>query len=372
MPDESPTSQSIKKDVTCPSCGGNLIFNPQTKALRCEHCSTDVTIEQGNLTVDELNFEEHLKLISQNAEQQTVTTTRCEGCGAKVTLEDNIVSDRCPFCSSILVIKNQETHKQIKPGAILPFGLSHTQATEQFRDWIKKLHFAPNKLKKELIHNEKLNGIYIPYWTYDADTFTDYIGRRGDKFIENHTYTTIVNGKPVSKTATKTQIRWTDVSGFVEHKFDDVLVIASESLPRKYAVELEPWDLTHLVPFDALYLSGYKTETYQIDLKQGYSHAKDIMSNIIDDEIKKDIGGDLQVITVKKTQDSNITFKHILLPIYISSFTYRKKIYRFLVNARTGEVQGERPYSVWKITFTLLVIIAIVVALMYLGTIVKN
>lgn len=366
MYEEPVVSKSNQAEVTCPSCGGNLLYNPGTTTLKCEHCGTDIEIEESDLAIEELDFEEHAATLSEDVEQQTITTTRCESCGAHVTFDPNIVSDRCPFCSSILVVQNQETLTLIKPGSVLPFEIDINKAHEQFRTWIKKLWFAPNKLKKQVTHSEALKGIYVPFWTYDAETFTKYRGMRGDDYTTTETYTTTENGKPVTKTRTVVKTRWSFASGSVDHFFDDVLVLASKSLPKKYADRLEPWDLENLAPFDERFLSGYRTETYQVDLNEGYEEAKSVMSQVIDTLIKEDIGGDHQRITSKSTDYSDVKFKHILLPIYISVYKFKKKVYRFLVNARTGEVQGERPYSVWKIIFTVILCIGAAVGLYYL------
>jgi len=76
--------------------------------------------------------------------------------------------------------------------------------------------------------------------------------------------------------------------------------------------------------------------------------------------VRRDIGGDEQRIMSMRTQWEDLKFKYILLPVWVASFRYRDKVYRFLVNARTGEVQGERPYSAWKITFLVLAILAVI------------
>jgi hypothetical protein len=180
------------------------------------------------------------------------------------------------------------------------------------------------------------------------------------------TYTTTENGRSVTKTRQVRKIRWTFVSGSVSHWFDDVLVPASNTLPKKYVVRLEPWDTQNLVPFDEKFLSGYKAESYQVDLKQGFEEAKGIMDVTIRQLIRNHIGGDEQRIHTVDTKYSRITFKHALFPLYISAYQFRNKIYRFLVNARTGEVQGERPYSFWKIFFFVLAIIAVIAGIVWL------
>lgn len=140
-----------------------------------------------------------------------------------------------------------------------------------------------------------------------------------------------------------------------------MLVPASNSLPRNYINMLEPWDLQNLSAFDERFLSGFQTEAYQVGLKDGFELAQDRMASHIRLLIKRDIGGDHQRIRRMKTDYSDITFKHILLPLWISAYHYKDKIYRFLINARTGEVRGERPYSTIKIAFAVILGIIIIV-----------
>ena len=124
--------------------------------------------------------------------------------------------------------------------------------------------------------------------------------------------------------------------------------------------------MENLVPFEKSYLSGFVTEKYQIDLESGFDVAKNIMDPKIRTLIRRDIGGDVQRIISTKTRYDDITFKHLLLPVYVSAYRYKNKLYQFLVNGRTGEVQGQRPYSWIKITLVILVVIAIIATIVFL------
>ena len=123
------------------------------------------------------------------------------------------------------------------------------------------------------------------------------------------------------------------------------------------ARELAPWDLWKLTPYQDEFLSGFQSEVYKIDLDQGFEVAKDRMHPTISQDIRMDIGGDHQRINSTDTEYSEITFKHILLPFWVAGFRFRNKTYQFLVNGRTGEVQGDRPYSWIKIGFAVLVLL---------------
>jgi LSD1 subclass zinc finger protein len=357
MQTEPTPSQTIQADVTCPSCGAHLKYKPGSDSLKCEYCEANVPIEKSEEIIQEIDFDKFLSSSEGIKAQQELLTVRCEGCGAHVTLAPNIVSDRCPFCSSILVIKNASSETQIAPGSVLPFGIDSQQAFSEFKSWIKKLWFAPNKLKRFAIQPETLKGVYVPFWTYDSKTYNIFSGQRGDNYYVNENYTTTENGRTVTKTRTVTKIRWSSVSGEFNRNFDDVLVLASKSLPQKYADELEPWDLDKLAPFNEKFLSGFRTETYQVELKDGFAIAQQTMDEKLRSETCQRIGGDHQRIHNLRSTYNNVTFKHILLPIWISAFRYKNKVYRFLINGRTGEVQGERPYSTWKIIGLILLIL---------------
>jgi len=168
----------------------------------------------------------------------------------------------------------------------------------------------------------------------------------------------------VTRTRQVRHTRWTPVSGTVRNSFDDILVLASKSLPRRYVDSLDPWDLDSLVPYADEYLSGFRAESYQVSLAEGFEDAKGVMAAAIRESIRGDIGGDEQRIKSADTRYGKITFKHILLPVWMSAYRFRDRVFRILINARTGEVQGERPYSPWKIAGAVLLgllIIAVIV-----------
>jgi len=364
---EEPILQETnQKEVTCSNCSAKLTYLPGTVSLKCEYCGTENEIPIEETIVEEIDFDKFISEQFNNIQKEEVSTVRCNSCGAITTFDPNIVSDFCPFCSSVLTLKNPETISVLRPALLLPFKFDHKKAFDNFQNWIKKLWWAPNDLKKYAVKKEKLKGIYIPYWTYDSQTETKYTGMRGDNYYVQESYTTTENGKTVTKTRTVTKIRWTPASGHVSHFFDDMLVVASNSLPVKYVERLEPWDLTELLNYKETFLSGFKTESYQIDMKDGFVTAKDKMTKIIRTLVNKDIGGDHQRIHTMNTKYDKVTFKHILLPIWVSAYRYKNKVYRFLINGQTGKVQGERPWSWIKITLAIIASLAFIAGLVYL------
>ncbi len=362
------TTASNQNEIVCTNCGGKLNFAPGEESLVCPYCNTkneieidEEALEKAHTEIDYLNFIN--KQGVDTAPKVEVLTIKCDGCGAETTFDENVVSGNCDFCGSPLTSHDGHKANLIEPGGLLPFKIESKEGLKLYKEWLSGLWFAPGKLKSRARQAEKIAGIYIPYWTFDAQTSTDYRGRRGDDYEETETY---YDDEDQEQTRTVTQTSWTSVSGNVSRFFDDILVAASNSLPKKYIQALEPWDLENLVPYDTKYLSGFRSESYQDSLEAGFEIAKQIMEDAIEDDIRSDIGGDHQEIDSANTAYDDITFKHILLPIWISAYKYNDKVYRFMVNGRTGEVQGERPISWLKVIFTILMFIAAGVGIYYL------
>ena len=332
--------------------------------MECPYCGATVDCPAPTGQVSEHDFESQLSSLESGAATTTVTEVNCEACAAINQLEANATSGECAFCGTPFVQQPQSANV-IQPQAVLPFSSTREEGINLFRQWIGRLWFAPNKLKQFARDIEKLKGLYLPHWTYDSDTTTDYMGERGEHYYETEHYT---DSEGNSRTRQVQRTRWYHASGRVWLKFDDILVPASDTLPRKYVDELEPWDLQALTPYSDSYLSGFQSESYTTDLRGGFNIAKDKMAPDIDQKIRWDIGGDEQRIYSKNTYYSDITFKYILLPVWISAYRFKETTYRFLINARTGEVQGERPYSWVKITLLVLFILAVIGTIVYFAS----
>ena len=363
-----PTQQApntTAKHFPCGSCGGKLEFAPGAASLKCPYCGHQNQIPQSADDIKELDFYEYFARASEQGESQEVQSVKCQSCGATSTLQPNISMSHCPFCGSQLQA-HAKASRLIRPGAILPFKVPKNKALQLFREWLGSLWFAPGGIKEQAAKDGGIKGMYIPYWTFDAKSTTWYDGERGEDYHETQYYEDEdSNGNTVTRSRTVTHTRWYNVNGTVWQNFDDVLVQAGRSLPPEIVDELEPWGLKELVPYQDAYMSGFQSEVYQVDLGDGFERAKSEMDDSIREMIKRDIGGDHQRVNTVRTQFDGITFKHILLPVWISAYKYGDKSYRFLINGETGEVQGERPWSVAKIALTIVgaIIVMILIAL---------
>ncbi|MCS7032728.1 MAG: hypothetical protein NZ561_01895 [Phycisphaerae bacterium] len=334
-----------------------LQFDPGSTALKCVYCGwLNEIAPNAAASIQELDLVEHLHKLRQNASVIEALVVRCDGCGAEQTFQPGITAAECAFCGKSIVA-HAVSRRLIKPQSLLPFRITRQQASDLFVRWIHSLWFAPNALKRRA-RQQRIFGSYVPAWTFDSRTSTPYRGKRGEIYYETERYTVFINGRPETRTRQVQKIRWYPASGTIHHFFNDVLVLATTSLPPGYGEELEPWDLPQLVPFDERYLSGFVAEAYNVDLPVGWGKATQLMDSQIRRMILADIGGDRQQIDWYQTHHSDMTFKHILLPVWISAYTFHERVYQFLVNGQSGEVQGERPYSAVKIGLLVLTILA--------------
>ena len=312
-------------------------------------------------TIRELDFSAALKGNLETAEIETTRVSICPNCAAQVELAGAEHAANCPFCATPFVADTGE-HRHIKPRAILPFALDERAAKQAMSEWLGRLWFAPSGLQDYARKGRKMEGIYVPFWTFDADTRSSYRGERGQVYYETRSVTR--NGKRVQERVQR--VRWYPASERVNRFFDDVLVLASKSLPKRFTDALEPWDLAELVPYSPEYIAGFRAEGYSIDIEDGFVEARTQMDRVIARDVRFDIGGDRQRVHHIDTKVSDVTFKHILLPVWLAAYKYRGKSYRFVVNARTGRVQGECPYSTWKIAVRIVLGLCVAAVVGYL------
>ncbi len=342
----------------CENCGADYRYAPDKGALHCDHCGHEEPIAHSGPWeggIRELDFQQAVRDQLPAQEMEITRVSNCPNCGASVEVASDEQAKECPFCATPFVTDTGED-RHIKPKAVMPFVLTEDAARGAMTDWLGGLWFAPNGLAEYARKGRKMQGIYVPYWTFDADTKSSYRGQRGTIYYENRTV--MRNGK--SETVRVQKIRWRPVSGRVARFFDDVLVLASRSLPKKYTDALQPWDMTALEPYRPEFLAGFRAEAYTVELDDGFVEARQIMDRQIERDIKFDIGGDRQRISSVDTTVRDVTFKHVLLPVWLAAYKYRGQTYRFVVNGQTGRVQGERPWSAWKIAFA--VILGLIVA----------
>ncbi|WP_195849514.1 hypothetical protein [Nocardioides marmotae] len=353
--------------ASCPSCGSQVTYAPGTTALTCGACGASREIDAGEDTVvDEHSFDDW---IAAHADVRVASlgghVLRCEGCGAQVETTD--LAESCQFCTGHLVVLSTPAGL-VAPEAVVPFTIGQDGAQAAFREWVTSRWFAPNSLKR-VGRAHSLRGTYVPHWTFDAATTSDYTGRRGDHYYVTRTRT-VSDGKGGTRTETyqERQTRWSRASGRVARDFDDVVVPATTRLATDRLDEMGPWKLETAVAYQPEFLSGYSALRYDVDPQDGSTAAREQMAEVIDSDVRRDIGGDEQEVSRVDTTYAQVMFKLVLLPLWLASYTHGGKQWQVMVNANTGEVTGDRPYSNVKIALAVLValVLALVVVLLVL------
>ena len=352
----------------CTGCGARLDFAPGTRTLRCESCGTENAIPESDGAVEELGFDAQLRALEAGAETFAQETIKCEKCGAEQQLPPNHFAANCSFCAAPVVSKTY-ARRSIKPRAMVPFQVDRKRAQEEFRRWVAGLWLAPKELKRYAQSDAALAGTYLPYWTYDCRTATDYAGERGEDYYTDESYTTRNSaGETVNATRRVKHTRWEPASGHVEHFHDDVLVLASQSLPASLRGAANAWNLKGLVPYQPEFVSGYRAEAYQTGLRDAFAAARQAIDATVYNLVRQDIGGDQQRVHRADTRYADVTFKHVLLPVWVSAYRFRNKTFRFLVNGQTGEVAGESPLSWFKVTWLVIAVIVFLLIVAFLGS----
>ncbi|MGV6829111.1 MAG: DNA helicase PriA [Flavobacteriales bacterium] len=352
-----PFGSELKK--SCINCGAELLYAPGTTQLKCDYCGHTEEIAPSKNSIEELELKKYLDEMGGQSHSEEITILHCKNCGANQHVEENFKSLNCVYCSMPLIVEDAYKDTWITPGAVLPFQLDQKKAHTIFKKWVKGLWFAPNKLKKASIDPQNTKGLYSPYWTFDAQLYATYTGHRGEYYY----VTKRVGSGKNKRTVQERRIRWFPASGEISGFVDDTLTKASKQRSGKIPKQIAIWDFKKLKPFDSSYLSGFITEKYTIPLKEGHLESKKEVREIAQRWIKRDIGGDTQRITNMNMTLTEETFKHILLPVFISAYRFNGKRYHFFVNGQNGKLSGERPYSFWKIFFFVLGIITVVALL---------
>ena len=354
---ERAQKQSTEQTRTypCTQCGGQLLFDIGVQKLKCPNCGNvqDIIEDAGRVTAEQDFRAAVARLHTQAAVGPQVVGEKevvCQNCGGHTTFTGTLTSTRCPYCAT--PIQRDDVHDapaRLPIDGVLPFQVEEKRARESLEKWINSRWFAPSEFKKYR-QTGSFASVYASYFTYDAETDTWYEGRRGEEY-------TVTVGEG-DKRRTETRVNWYDVSGEVHNSFDDVAVLANTGFDHDKVTALEPWPTQDARPFSAEYIAGHLSRTYDKDVEACLGEARQRMDAVIDSTIRSDIGGDRQDINRKETTVQSLTFKHLLLPIWLLTVIYAGRPFQVFINGITGEVQGERPWS--RVKIAVAVVLAII------------
>jgi hypothetical protein len=349
---------TAQKKFSCPACGGEAQWNPAKKALVCPFCGAISPAQaelnaKGEQVIVEHDLVAALRGIpdEQRGWQAKKISVKCQSCQAISVFDPERVGQRCDFCGSTALVPYEEIKEAFRPESLLPMKLSETQVRESIRRWYGNRWFAPNRLKRGAL-TDLVKGLYIPYWTFDAQVHAEWTAESGYYYYETETYRD-ANGNTQTRQVQK--IRWVPSSGALDHFFDDELVPASRGVQEEMLRKIEPFPTTtELVPYNAGYLSGWVVERYQIDLVAAAQEAREEMDGELQRLCAAQVPGDTHRNLQVEADYSGQTFKHILTPIWLLTYNYGARSFQVVINGYTGVIAGKYPKSWVKITLAVL------------------
>ena len=350
----------------CPACGGEANWNPAKQKLVCPFCGIESPAPLGvSGDVAEHDLVAALRGMGDdqrgwNAEKRQV---RCQSCRAISVLDPQRQAQNCQFCGSAQLVEYTEEKPAFRPESVLPFKVSEPAARDGIRAWYGKLWLAPNALKRRAL-TDTVKGIYLPYWTFDAHVDAEWTAEAGHYYYTTESYSE--GGQ--TRTRQVQHVRWESAAGRLQHFFDDDLVCASVGVHAGLLRSIEPFPTQELKPYDAGFVAGWVVERYQIDLLAAAQNSRATMDAKTQSLCAAQIPGDTYRNLNVRSDYSGQTFKHILAPIWLLTYTFGAKSFQCLMNGVTGAIQGEYPKSPWKIALLVLAIfIGVVIVLSLSG-----
>ncbi len=344
----------------CPGCNAQLLFDPRVQELDCTHCGTRIRIDKGRDRITELDLRAQLR---QAAAPGILPVTQyvynCTRCGTGNTFSSEKPSFVCSSCKFQVVNPEAFRTREVQPAGIVPFVVDKAQAVNIYKGWVSKGFWQPGKLKT-VARADMLEGIYLPFWTFDALTDSTWSGYAGTYYWDTEYYTDS-EGKRQSRSVRKT--RWTYRSGDYSNFFNDILVGGSDMISQEECAAVFPFNLDEVVNFSPDFLAGWKADVYDIALADGYTLAEDIMKNEIRGACASLCSDDTYRDLEVETNYSAQTYKHLLLPLWLCSYLYKGKTWHFIINGQTGKIYGKKPVSGAKVVVAIVLVAALILLL---------
>jgi len=359
---------TARSKFACPACGAEAQWNPAKQALVCPFCGTvsPMAAPPEGAEIQERVLATALGSIpdDQRGWAAEKTSVKCQSCQAITVFDPTRAAQRCDFCGSAALIPVEQSTAPIRPESLLEFKIPETQVRDKVREWYGTRWFAPNALKARAL-TDTVHGLYIPYWTFDAQVHADWTADSGYHYYETESYTDS-QGRRQTRQVQRT--RWVASSGSLDHFFDDELVPASKGVQAELLRKIEPFPTTtNLKHYDPGFLSGWVVEQYQIDLVAAAQHSREIMDRKLEQLCSAEVPGDTQRNLQVQADYAAQTYKHILVPVWVLAYTYGSQSFQIVINGYTGTIAGKHPLSWIKITLAVLAALAVLLVIVALA-----
>lgn len=330
--------------MKCANCGSTMRYDIAKGGSVCDYCGAFEAMPKPEETsVDEQDFESALRDANTDwgISKRNVT---CDQCGAVMFFDPDQMSSVCPFCGSPIVLSAEEADCGIAPSAMIPFSVSKEDVTKRFYFWNRFAIWSPEKFRSGKVLGN-LVGLYVPYWTFDADTSSEFSGEFGYDYEKgDSTYT-----------------RWEERSGKLDLSVDDAMVCASKKFLKDQLLnQVIRIDASKLVPYTPDALTGFAAEKYTILIDDAWNMAKQgSIRKKLEYEATKKVNADHRKKIDMNTTYKNIKFKLILVPVWLTACRYKGKSYNVVASGFDNRGNCRRPVSIPKMVLLILIFLGI-------------
>jgi DNA-directed RNA polymerase subunit RPC12/RpoP len=345
-----PVPGQTQQTYQCPQCGGHITFEVDEQSLTCQYCGYQEDIQHLiSSEKDEKTLDFTLPTERGHQWAQSRTLLACQQCGADSLWPEGQKTLNCPYCGSGQLITSQETQALIEPQGIGLFEISAEETRSHLNEWLGKGWFTPDQLASS-IQSVDLRAAYYPFWTFDGT-------------LELHWQCEVNEGN-------HDHPHWVSQKGNEYEMFDDLLIAGNQSLEQTDIDHLTPFFLDDLLAFRPEYLAGWPGLTYNIPLAKASLAAREKIVRLVRKELPRRVLPHKQKrnLTTGTVNWLNLTYKHVLLPLWTGTYRYQGQTYRVMLNGQTGKVTGEKPQDRFKKTlFILSVLLTLIVLLVFLA-----
>ncbi len=324
-------------------------------ALTCPLCDHKEQICAANQ--DSADFDFEAAETDDIWNDDTISLLQCGHCAAMIARADGESMQPCPYCAhDALTVTNGSLG--VKPDLIAPFRISAAQAAGVQQSWLKRRFLAPFGFTNEY-SSGRLQGVYLPYWRFDATAKSSYTGQAGNFFHQAELNTVSTRERTEIKNQRERRVRWRMVSGNYDRTFKDI-IFGDSDIDPKVISEIEPFKLSELVKYDAKFAAGFYIERYQAGLKAMWERARLYMEQKLREDMTSMVRKGSNVIGAVNicTHYADIGYKLMLLPLWISCYRFRSKVYSVYINGQTGAIYGRSPVSALKISIIAFALLA--------------
>ena len=347
---EGPEAQS--RSFVCPNCSGRMTFIVANNLLTCDYCGFEQAPERSAsphpvADVAEQVFDFVMPTTTAHNWAAGRQRMACQNCGAVSLLAPGQKSTRCAYCGANQWVEAAENADLIDPQVILTMKMDEKEALRHVREWLGRGFFLPDDLR-QAGKRLRLRPAYYSFWTFDG--------------------TLEVRWSCEVKESSGRYANWVSRSGLQSHFFDDVLVPGVRTLQMRELERIEPFYLKDVEEFKPEYLAGWPAVIYDRPLSDASLLGRERVMKQFRPQLYNlvEMGHEKRNLTVGEGNWSDITFKHVLLPIWIGTYQFQGVEHHVLVNGQTGKVGGSKPRDTFKITFSLLTAAVFIILLFVL------